>query len=311
MLLRTLALSNEALSLEPENAKAHFRRACALESLERFSEAYLAYQTAALLAPMDARVRESLERASRYDASELGPEISAEVAARKTAEHAAQVRKRQLQKQKMMRAIAKEEVNETAVPKAGFNLDGSPLATCCWCTRGCRGGDFYAAPCGHGPFCGACRGRISEEGHNLPMCPVCRRSASATADCTIIREWQKGAPQPFQPLPATGMPAPPGPNSSRAQRRKAFGPRRPPEMVVANRARQKTFPALRQLEEEENCAAAGTELAARIKLLHTEEHSGSVSDNHRDLESEQEEEAEIEPAETVEKQSSIILGALD
>ncbi|CAE8588530.1 unnamed protein product, partial [Polarella glacialis] len=161
MLLRTLALSNEALSLEPENAKAHFRRACALESLERFSEAYLAYQTAALLAPMDARVRESLERASRYDASELGPEISAEVAARKTAEHAAQVRKRQLQKQKMMRAIAKEEVNETAVPKAGFNLDGSPLATCCWCTRGCRGGDFYAAPCGHGPFCGACRGRIS------------------------------------------------------------------------------------------------------------------------------------------------------
>ncbi|CAK9097955.1 Developmentally-regulated G-protein 1 (AtDRG1) (Developmentally-regulated G-protein 2A) (AtDRG2a) [Durusdinium trenchii] len=79
MLHLALKYSNEALALEPDNVKAHFRRGCALEALERFRDAYFAYSAAFALDPADARIRAAFDRIGRYGPHELGAELKAQI----------------------------------------------------------------------------------------------------------------------------------------------------------------------------------------------------------------------------------------
>eukprot|EP00933_Yihiella_yeosuensis_P079440 TRINITY_DN9207_c0_g1_i2.p1 TRINITY_DN9207_c0_g1~~TRINITY_DN9207_c0_g1_i2.p1 ORF type:complete len:292 (-),score=53.46 TRINITY_DN9207_c0_g1_i2:526-1401(-) len=228
MVRQTLRFCDEALALDPYNAKAHFRRGCALESLERFREAYLAYEAAAKLMPSDPRINQAFNRISCYDASELGEEI---------ARGAERLRKVEAQKQKMRKARKadkfRQAMSKDQAVDPRIELEAS-LSKCCWCPNKVRGGDFYASPCGHGPFCGGCRKRIDEDGSGLSLCPVCRCSVTGSADRAVIKDWQKAPHEQDNPLQEM--------KNKTNEKRKAFGPRKPPDMYRDKEKATKKFP---------------------------------------------------------------------
>eukprot|EP00930_Biecheleria_cincta_P047227 TRINITY_DN32690_c0_g1_i1.p1 TRINITY_DN32690_c0_g1~~TRINITY_DN32690_c0_g1_i1.p1 ORF type:complete len:507 (-),score=91.01 TRINITY_DN32690_c0_g1_i1:431-1951(-) len=230
-LLRSIAAwTNEALNIDPDNAKAHFRRGCALECLEQFREAYLAYSAAAELIPEDSCVKESLARVSRYSEQELGPEISSLL--RRSKQVLATQRKADKAAAKKEKRTRFQKAVETPEPRLLPQLEPKRL-DCCYCTGNLKGADgFFARPCGHGPFCGSCCRQIDAVGHELPLCPICMKSASSTASQTIIAEWVTGSE--VEPPDTEFL--------SGKERRKKFGPRRPPEMAAEAAKKQPVFP---------------------------------------------------------------------
>lgn len=216
MLKLALKYSRAALEMEPTNVKAHFRRGCALEALERFREAYFAYASAFSLDPGDSLIRAAFDRVSRYDASELGDDLKAQI------ERAAKTSCKTRGRQKP--TVSPRVAGQSAKTASPAGREGS---TCCHCSGSCVGGDFLASPCGHGPFCGPCRRRVEEDGRGLRLCPICR-GCDAPAQCVLISEWVSA-----ETLKAS-EPA--------SKSRRAFGPRRPPEMAREAARLQKTFP---------------------------------------------------------------------
>eukprot|EP00913_Durusdinium_trenchii_P022246 g20901.t1 len=154
MLHLALKYSNEALALEPDNVKArslaHFRRGCALEALERFRDAYFAYSAAFALDPADARIRAAFDRIGRYGPHELGAELKAQINATGTSWRGSRA--------KGARRAGTAKATETPPP------DGPFRSECCFCKASVVGGDLFASPCGHGPFCGRCRRHVEEAG---------------------------------------------------------------------------------------------------------------------------------------------------
>ncbi|CAJ1445057.1 unnamed protein product [Effrenium voratum] len=196
MLQLALKYSDEALRLNPNNVKAHFRRGCALEALERFRDAYFAYKDALALDPEDPKVRAAFDRIGRYGPSELGPDLKAQIEAERGP--------------RQMRKGGKA----VSAPKVERPPDG-PWSECCLCKGAMAVGDEkFASPCGHGPFCGACRRRIEEDGRGLQLCAICQHEG-ASAERVLIEAWL-GA--------ETIQPERKGPPS------RPFGPRLPPEM---------------------------------------------------------------------------------
>lgn len=175
LLRRTVQLCDESLAINPI-AKAHFRRGCALECLEDFRGARLAYAEAALLAPEDALVRQAADRALCYEDEDAGG-------------HGDEERVRAAR----ARVLAADPFVRSLFPGAGRRsaavANGSSVACCACSGRASAESCRFAAPCGHGPFCGACRSRLDKVG-GLRICPVCMKSSSATSREALVTEWR-------------------------------------------------------------------------------------------------------------------------
>lgn len=201
-LRKTIQFCDEALRLDSSLAKAHFRRGCALEGLERFPEAYRAYEKASCYSPGDARVREALERMLCYEESELGPDLFAEL----------QERLERVEPQ-MRRLRRRGQLHR---PKAPANK----LEECCCCGGDGSVGNHFAVPCGHGPFCRDCRARITRQGRGLEFC-------AATTCGTIIEEWRCGQGELVNSTPKGGV------GWDTVQKPKPmFGPKPPPTLAL-------------------------------------------------------------------------------
>lgn len=202
-------------------AKAHFRKACALEALERPSEAYEEYEKASRFEPGDIRIRQGIERVLRYEEAALGPEALAE----------AQQRLKALERSGRRRRPGASTSRRSSHIPATY-----ALRACCVCRGDAGEGDFYASPCGHGPFCCGCRDRIERQCSELQICPLCARAPSATSASGIISEWQKGFGESIK----CGGP----------ERRPVFGPRPPPAEAEELRPRSSATEAVAMEEVE-------------------------------------------------------------
>lgn len=201
-LRHTVELCDKALYFDSTHAKSHYRRGCALEALERFPEAYRAYERAVAHEPADAKIREAMERMVRYDLAELGAEAYADAQARlETLEPALAAREKQRRR------------------KLGQKRSPNAFA-CCRCSGDAQVGNFFALPCGHGPYCRDCRGRIVREGRGLMFC-----AAHLCGD--VITDFQAGPVE----SPGSGMlTSATGQSSNGGSQRPVFGPELPPEM---------------------------------------------------------------------------------
>lgn len=176
MLQRTLKMCSKALELDPTHAKAHFRRACALEALEKFSEAHEAYSRAARYEPADPRINSGIDRSFRYLEAELGPD--------------------RLEKELKRRGLLKGQESILRPMKMGARMRRSDtaataLSSCVRCSSE-AGKGWCAVPCGHGPFCGTCKAWIESEGKGLSICPICKRHPAVAPGPGIISRWEEG-----------------------------------------------------------------------------------------------------------------------
>eukprot|EP00928_Gymnodinium_smaydae_P013163 TRINITY_DN14806_c0_g1_i1.p1 TRINITY_DN14806_c0_g1~~TRINITY_DN14806_c0_g1_i1.p1 ORF type:complete len:499 (-),score=104.82 TRINITY_DN14806_c0_g1_i1:288-1784(-) len=190
LLSRTVDLCDSAIQLDASNVKAHYRRGCALEALEDFRGAREAYERAELLAPADPAVRKATDRAACYEEDECpgGCPDKARVAA---------ARARLLASDRGWRRrapalSAAAERRRTATSRKSSGGEGSIYTRCCHCSADDPAGGYFAAPCGHGPFCSDCRQNVDAAGE-LRFCPRCRRCPTAGADCGIVAEWRRGS----------------------------------------------------------------------------------------------------------------------
>jgi len=180
LLRRTVRLCDQALAIDSRNTKAYFRRGCALEALERYVEAVKAYERALELEPGDPRIRSGLTRAVRYLQFAHGPERAAKI------ERAA--------RGKNLKGKA-----SLAGPKAAAPATYDAF----WrCSAKVQGEGYFAAPCGHGPFCGQCKAFIERDGNGLPICTVCRQHPAEGSARGIIDRWEVGLGQLVQARPA-------------------------------------------------------------------------------------------------------------
>jgi len=215
MLRRVVTLCDEALRIEPGKAKAHYRRGCALEALEDFSGAQAAYEKARFFAPGDKTVRGALERALCY-----------EVGGKREPQAVVPARARLLASDPACRGFL--QPNDKPVYL---------LTACCHCSADAAGSDHFAAPCGHGPFCDACRDRIdgteTAEGSLLRFCPVCRRHGHGSGDAGVIVEWRRGMGELLKAPAAAGGIAGTSKRTGGELRKKMHGLTDPTALVAA------------------------------------------------------------------------------
>ena len=246
MLHLALKYSNDALKMDPDNVKAHYRRGCALEALERFRDAYFAYSAAISLDPEDARVRAAFDRIGRYGPNELGVELKAQIEATRP-RGKSRARAKGIQPNG-----TKKETQKTSPPP---HDPSRTCSECCLCKGDVVGGDFFAVPCGHGPFCGCCRRHLEEDGRGLRICQLCRQS-DASSEQMLISDWVLAEALQGQ------CPRQDNKNKTSGRFRHPFGPRRPPEMVREAEERLQTLPP--RWEEEESTETEATSFLQRM-----------------------------------------------
>eukprot|EP00434_Breviolum_minutum_P004442 symbB.v1.2.003915.t1/scaffold210.1/size302740/6 len=133
----------------------------------------------------------------------------------------------------------KKETQKTSPPP---HDPSRTCSECCLCKGDVVGGDFFAVPCGHGPFCGCCRRHLEEDGRGLRICQLCRQS-DASSEQMLISDWVLAEALQGQ------CPRQDNKNKTSGRFRHPFGPRRPPEMVREAEERLQTLPP--RWEEED------------------------------------------------------------
>lgn len=167
--------------MDSSNAKAHFRRGCALESLERFAEAAEAYEKALCYEPADSRIRSALTRSARYLQFSQGPERAARIE----------------------RAAREKNLKGKSSLPPPKKVTPTKCGGCCRCSDHVNGEGYFAVPCAHGPYCGQCKASIDREGNGLPLCMVCmQHPAIATRSQGLIERWEVGLGEPVYTQPA-------------------------------------------------------------------------------------------------------------
>jgi len=185
LLRRALKFSTEATDLDPTHAKSHFRRGCALESMEQYAEACEAYEEALHLEPTDARIKAALTRTVRYLQFSQGPERAGKI-------------------ERLARG--KKNFNgKSSLPGPGKKENATlRYGGCCRCYAEVQGEGYFAVPCGHGPFCGQCKASMDREGKvGFALCTVCKQHpATTTRSMGMIERWEVGLGQLIQTHPA-------------------------------------------------------------------------------------------------------------
>eukprot|EP00747_Dinoflagellata_sp_TGD_P168466 gnl/TRDRNA2_/TRDRNA2_194903_c0_seq1.p1 gnl/TRDRNA2_/TRDRNA2_194903_c0~~gnl/TRDRNA2_/TRDRNA2_194903_c0_seq1.p1 ORF type:complete len:633 (-),score=132.89 gnl/TRDRNA2_/TRDRNA2_194903_c0_seq1:79-1839(-) len=217
MLQRTVERCDQALMIEFANAKAHYRRGCALEGLERFAEAFESYEKASRFEPADPNIRAAYDRGLSYVEAAIGPE--AFDSARQRLEALDPAMKKMRRKPKTLGAEQEKQSGGDAprLLAAGKKPAEFLLEMCVNCRASTGGEGFMATPCAHGPFCRSCKEHIEGSRRNkdsLLFCPECRRTSggiASKAGIGIIDGWKLGEEAPIKPK----------------QRAQKFGPRKP------------------------------------------------------------------------------------
>lgn len=178
MMRRTLRLCDFAVGLDFANSKAHYRRGCALEALERYEEASQAYERASRFESGDPLINEAFDRSCRYIEAEMDPKMVGDA-------------KAHLQRLQKMKDHVKRP---SGLPRPLGRRPKRPAAACLLSACiGCRAdvgsAGRFVRPCGHGPFCIDCQEWIAREGRGLELCPACRRQPRVHPGLGVVEEW--------------------------------------------------------------------------------------------------------------------------